>query len=407
MEASGAGKRQPPSGGGLIVARRVDYKRLRALKPASRSVPLDLLRLAAVALVLGRHWPGEVPAELAYPLRKAAELWQRAGWAGVDLFFVLSGFLVSGLLFAERRETGGVRLGRFLVRRGLKIYPAFYAFLLLALPLAPLAPDARAILGEAFFLQNYVGALWNHTWSLAVEEHFYLGGGLLLAALARADRLDLVRPLFAAVAAACLGLRVAGALNGAPTASLVFPTHMRVDALFFGVFLAYQRHAHPAGLAAFVRRTGKLLGAAALAALTLPVLLPLTESRFMVSAGLTTTYLAFGAVLLLALHAPPRLFDNRVCRAAAAVGALSYSIYLWHMPAGRLLEALPFPGSPGVAFLLRSTSYVALSVAAGVGLSKLIELPVLRWRDRRFPSRPRATEVEPALVPAHAPEDRA
>ncbi|HEX7897926.1 MAG TPA: acyltransferase [Planctomycetota bacterium] len=371
------------------------------MKTAPRSAALDVLRLAAVALVLGRHWPVEVPADLAWPLRKAAELWQRAGWAGVDLFFVLSGFLVSGLLLAERRETGQVRLGRFLARRGLKIYPAFYVFLALALPLAPHAVEPRLVAGEIFFLQNYVGGLWNHTWSLAVEEHFYLGCGLLVVALSRADRLDLLRPAFVLVAAGCLAFRVAGAASGLPVPRLLFPSHARVDALFFGVFLAYLRHARPDRLEAFTRRYRTLLAIAASGLLILPILFPITTSRFMQSAGLTATWLSSGAALLLAVHAPAEAFAGRAWRAAAAAGAMSYSIYLWHMPVGRLLARAPFPGSPGTAFLLLATSYVILSVAVGAGMSKLVELPVLRWRDRRFPAR------EAASVPVMTQEERA
>jgi len=82
---------------------------------------------------------------------------------------------------------------------------------------------------------------------------------------------------------------------------------------------------------------------------------------------------------------------------------MSYSTYLWHLPVGRLLAKTPFPGSPGTAFLLRATSYVALSLAVGAGMSKVIEYPVLRWRDRRFPARGAA----PAPVPVMAQEDRA
>jgi peptidoglycan/LPS O-acetylase OafA/YrhL len=76
----------------------------------------------AILLVLGRH------AEYYH-------LWQRAGWIGVDLFFVLSGFLISNLLFSEYGDTGTINLGRFLLRRGLKIYPAYYFFVLFALAL--------------------------------------------------------------------------------------------------------------------------------------------------------------------------------------------------------------------------------------------------------------------------------
>src|SRR5215831_18752084 len=85
-------------------------------RPSPRNAQLDALRAIAVLLVLGRHLP-------FFPL------WIRVGWTGVDLFFVLSGFLISGLLFREYKATGGIRIGRFLVRRGFKIYPAYYLFL--------------------------------------------------------------------------------------------------------------------------------------------------------------------------------------------------------------------------------------------------------------------------------------
>jgi|SRR6266849_5526962 len=94
--------------------------------------PLDLLRALAVLLVLGRHTPPPEPGVLA-PLRVLGKIWYESGWIGVDLFFVLSGFLISGLFFREFRRHGDVRVWRFLVRRGFKIYPPFYAMLLATL----------------------------------------------------------------------------------------------------------------------------------------------------------------------------------------------------------------------------------------------------------------------------------
>src|SRR5438445_288292 len=94
----------------------------------SRFVPLDVLRAFAIGLVLGRHvlW---IPSVAAGPVVAMFTAWRHFGWIGVDLFFVLSGFLVGGLLIQEALHQERIRPGRFLVRRGLKIYPAFYAFL--------------------------------------------------------------------------------------------------------------------------------------------------------------------------------------------------------------------------------------------------------------------------------------
>src|SRR5262245_40410993 len=89
-------------------------------RPARNLAP-DLLRALAVLLVLGHHlWPA--PADGSVPGRVLFDLWHRGGWVGVDLFFVLSGFLVSGLLFAEYARSGRISPWRFYVRRGFKIY---------------------------------------------------------------------------------------------------------------------------------------------------------------------------------------------------------------------------------------------------------------------------------------------
>ncbi len=130
---------------------------------------LDLLRAIAIIGVLLRH------SRLDY-------FWMRAGWVGVDLFFVLSGFLVSGLLFNEFKKLQNVNVLCFLIRRGFKIYPCFYFFLALAIcfNLFILEKDLHMneLLGEVFFLQNYLGAISEHTWSLAIEEQFYFFIGL-------------------------------------------------------------------------------------------------------------------------------------------------------------------------------------------------------------------------------------
>src|SRR5437867_7890621 len=134
-----------------------------------RNKRLDILRCIAVFSVMilhGNIWP----------------FFGKIGWAGVDLFFVLSGFLISGLLFSEYKKYGRIDVKRFWIRRGFKIYPPFYAlmFLTILYSLIRYRTVSRAVLGDVFFLQNYISCIWTHGWSLAVEEHFYVLLPLLL-----------------------------------------------------------------------------------------------------------------------------------------------------------------------------------------------------------------------------------
>src|SRR5277367_6483083 len=125
-----------------------------------RNKRLDVLRCVAILLVLFHH--GQI-----------TPLFSRAGWVGVDLFFVLSGFLISGLLFGEYRKKGSIQFQRFFIRRGFKIYPAFY-FLLAFVALVELYrhvfSSLTKYLHEVFFIQSYYPGIWSYTWSLAVEE---------------------------------------------------------------------------------------------------------------------------------------------------------------------------------------------------------------------------------------------
>src|SRR5205823_1760768 len=152
----------------------------------TRNPSLDVLRGVAVIVVILDHYqyiervqnPSIIDFCIAGPLAIVSSL-------GVDLFFVLSGFLISGLLFEELASTGELRVIRFLARRGLKIYPGFYAFIGLTALFNPAMLHSRKMLSELLFLQSYLPRIWGHTWSLAVEEHFYLALPLLFLLLNR------------------------------------------------------------------------------------------------------------------------------------------------------------------------------------------------------------------------------
>lgn len=355
---------------------------------ATRAVWLDVLRGVAVLLVLGRHI--EHPPELPEPLQFLVGCWHRCGWVGVDLFFVLSGFLVSGLVFEEWRRTGKFAAGRFLIRRGFKIYPAFYVLWLLVF-LDQWASnrgfDPARLLSEFLFLQNYWQAEWRHTWSLAVEEHFYLGLALLcwLRVRAGAGGANPFLPIVwlgGGLLILCPLLRWQASSAG--TFELMrnlFPTHLRIDSLMFGVILSwlwtFQRGwLEPRVVPRRIELT--ILGVT----LLVPTLVfSLEQDRWMHVIGFS--HFALGGALLVLVAATARSIPPGIgVRAVAKIGFYSYSIYLWHLPVVRMLDAtLTQKLGPNTWLLV----YLASSIGVGIVLGRLIEWPALQLRDRWFP----------------------
>src|SRR5580693_9808273 len=120
-----------------------------------RNPALDILRCVAILLVLGWHLPAEDPSPLVSDL---VWPWRGFGWAGVDLFFVLSGFLVGGLLMAEQLKSGKINLGRFYERRAFKIWPAYYVMIGIFLVNRIRRHDSiKPLIGNLLNIQNYTG----------------------------------------------------------------------------------------------------------------------------------------------------------------------------------------------------------------------------------------------------------
>jgi len=302
--------------------------------PSQRIQYLDALRAAAIFLVLGAHM-------YAFPL------WKDAGWIGVDLFFVLSGFLVSGLLFSEFVKHGRISVGRFFVRRAFKIYPAFICMLTATLLIevcrgSPISPSKW--LAEVFFVQNYFPSVYGHTWSLAVEVHFYLVLAFFLLWASQRDSSDtdpfrVIVPAAVAVSLAALALRVATAAYSRAGAfnvrDYMCPAHLRLDSFMTGVLISYWYHFHNYRFLDFARRRRwAILSTSCL--LLAPVVVLGAANTFVYTAGYTCLYLGFGGILVYCLGLPPRGSAGPVPLrlAAAAVGSVgfySYGIYLWHL----------------------------------------------------------------------------
>lgn len=351
----------------------------------TRNQPLDILRGIAILLVLGYHYD-------------YFKLWGTGGWSGVDLFFVLSGFLISGLLFTEYKHTQHVDTIRFLIRRGFKIYPAFYVLMAVTaahwLIFRGRIP-VKQFLSSVFFLQDYLPHIWGHGWSLAVEEHFYwMLPLLLLWMIAKSrDRQNPFRAIpwtFAGLAVVCLGLRIVAVLRGDPLSAIQLPTHLRIDSLFAGVTLGYYRHFHSGLFSRLAKKAWWLLGLVLVVpAFVLPLQSPVIET-----VGFTLLYVGYGSILVWSVDRRPS--RNVIARALAWIGRYSYSIYLWHLP----LRVSVFKGSPTfVSFCL----FLAVSIAFGAAMSRLIEIPVLKLRERWFPpktTQPPDVAVPEGLVPA-------
>jgi peptidoglycan/LPS O-acetylase OafA/YrhL len=346
-----------------------------------RSLALDVLRGIAILLVLGAHLEVPHPEGGVWHVVDGAK---RMGWLGVELFFVLSGFLVGGLLLTELRAHGHIRPWPFLVRRGFKIYPLYYLFIGYLFTNESLA----ALWPNLLFLQSYVGinpAL--HTWTLAVEEHFYVLLPFALAALAHTGYVRRLVPLcLVVVPLALFSFRVVAVELEWPYAEQMFVTHFRLDALLVGVGIRAVATDHPQFLAR-LRRWRSALVVIGLAAWTPLGWLPPNALR---TVGLVLACLGASAFLLAALHTHARDLSwplRRLADGVGLIGIYSYGIYLWHITVMGIADKLI--GAPvfGTLWIGRVTVILVSVCVVGAILTRLVEWPLLRVRDRLYPSR--------------------
>jgi len=331
----------------------------------ARNQSLDVLRGIAVLMVLFCHY--------FLALNPRSAVGNTLG-RGVDLFFVLSGFLISGLLFSEYKRTGSIDLKRFWIRRGFKIYPAFYvfSFTTIAVWMVLFHKFPKPLIADLLFVQSYWPNIWHYTWSLAVEEHFYLALPLILVLLIRMGKgksnpFRIVPVLSIALCAACLYGRIHTYLKWQDWDRTAYPTHLRIDALFAGVTLGYFAHFDPDSFREARKNWVLAIG------LTLTFLLFLMPSI----PQLTFAFMAFSFILPWAVNQPQRRIW--LIRPLTWVGYYSYSIYLWQGIGMLTVGHLPHRW-------FRLPLYLAIAITPGVLMSKLIEVPALKLRDRLFPS---------------------
>ena len=384
------------------------------MNPNNRLISLDVLRGIAVLMVITTHMdetrlPGR--PELVGPFGFVEWTLRNLGWSGVPLFFVLSGFLIGGLLFSEIDKHGTLRVRRFLLRRGMKLWPSYIVLLIVLgvtgathyIDYSSSSSIALSIAKHVFFLQNYLGLGGNGpTWSLAVEEHFYTLLPFVLLLLLAKDRAKILPDIrlphvVAFVMVLCLALRCARALQG-PLHSDFILSHYRFDALFFGVLLQYVWRSNREGIHSLVYRYWHVILPVCIACI-LPAIFYSRNHAPMFTIGLTTMYIGYGGILLSTvcvndekwLRLKPILF-------AGAIGRHSYNIYLWHYFIPKLFPTyvtLQLWLSSKIAndlccVAIQAFVYTVLSIGIGYLGTKLIETPFLKLRDRLIGSKYRA-----------------
>lgn len=380
----------------------------RMVRPGFHVGELDGLRAIAILLVLLRHgvnpfWAGTGSLLPAGPWDAGIPLTN--GWAGVDLFFVLSGYLIASHLLRRRAAfTDGRALRAYLVQRALRIVPAFYAVLLVAaLGLVPHYAVSTADLGRRIgyhllFMQDYLPAdIVVAFWSLGVEEKFYLTLPVLLALVLRlgshAHRCAAIAALICCVPLA----RYATARAHDVTTYVEFftvlrsPFHLSADALLTGTLAALVVEAHRAlGRSAGPRVTGLLFWGGGALATGLLLAAPHMDriGTFDVLFLPTLLALGFGGVVSAVTLAPERHGAWLRAPWLHVVARLSYTLYLVHLlviPGVRVaLESrFALDGMPaGIQFLLFLPVYLAASLAASVALHYVVEKPFLLLKDR-------------------------
>jgi peptidoglycan/LPS O-acetylase OafA/YrhL len=336
---------------------------------------------------------------------------ENMGWIGVDLFFVLSGFLVSALLFKEYLKFGDIHVKRFLIRRGFKIYPIYYIFYLLYL--IPIVSNKEFsvfnFLSDLTFLQNYISG-WGYafyaSWSLAVEEHFYLGFSLLLWWGIKQKKLSIQKLADNYRRKHYFGISIITilffCLISRVISNIVFPdlyvknftmTHLRIDSFLGGVFIAYLFYFRNNYLKnMFQQYKYLLLFMAGLSLVWTPFIDPV-PSFFVKTFGFTLLYISFSIILLYFIldsninQFLDNVFSSPIVNIVSKVGYCSYSIYIIHSFVNNSFHGIFAQYDLYINHYLYFIITSLISITFGIFMTYIMEAYFLKIRDKYYPGR--------------------
>lgn len=362
---------------------------------------LDFLRGLAIILVLFRH-------------QRLFDFTSTMGWIGVDLFFVLSGFLVSGLLFREYLKFGNIKPGLFLIRRGFKIYPIYYLFYIfhLSQKIIKRQFELKGFLSDMFFVQNYTwnwGYAFAPSWSLAIEEHFYIVFSMLLFFGLSYDWIKLHNKASWPAISRLECFLIAGMVGATALrvqANIEFPnrlacntsmTHLRIDSLLAGVMVGYWYYFRKEWFVRFFSTYKKPLLLLAFALLSFTPFVERDTSFFVKTYGYVLLYVAFAIILSWFLVEKQidslldRYLSKPIVDGISKIGLASYSIYYIHAFVNNtynMVEVFVLHYSFPQLFTFVVTN--VMSIFIGIWMTQHVEKYFLAIRDRRYPSRSNA-----------------
>jgi peptidoglycan/LPS O-acetylase OafA/YrhL len=348
---------------------------MRLKQPETSYIPaLDGVRAIAVTAVLLYH--------LSYGHLSGAFL-------GVDVFFVLSGFLISRLLIDEYDRTRDIGFRRFYLRRVFRLYPALVAAVLLSGLLWPLITPPR--LGEEGWLRTvppillyYANAVPGHlgnmepTWSLAVEEQFYIVWPIVLWLLLRNGRtwILVAFPIVVGVASA---LHRISAIQSHPLPDVYVSTLARLDPLMVGALIAILFARTSYRSSPRTQTIGVAVGLLACAAAFLlgSITNPSTYRLFSAMA------LAAGVLVAAVVQPRPRNVIDTILGSAPLtwVGKRSYGIYLYHMPVAMAVASFRHSSRPKDILLMMAAQLVLIFAISALSY-RFVEQPFLRLNAR-------------------------